>query len=111
MQAEISPVRRLLAATILVPALAFAAGKKIPLHTTSNDLVELTATAVLDRDEIRNLLGNDLDGHYIVLQVQIAPQDDKKVNVILHDFRLMTDKDGERAYPFTPSQIAGQGAM
>jgi len=80
-------------------------------HSGENDVLELTATAIADPESVREVLGSDLDGHYILMDVQIVPKEGRKVAVRLDDFVLKTDKDGERTGPFAPTQIAGRGAI
>jgi hypothetical protein len=90
-------------------------GDKKPLkstpHSGENDIVEITATAIADPESVREVLGSDLGGHYILMDVQIAPKEGRKVAIRLDDFVLKTDKDGERTGPFLPGQIAGKGAI
>ena len=87
------------------------ADKKIPLRSAENGSVEITATAFADRESVKQVLGSELGGHYIVVEVHLTPKDAAKVAVHLDDFVLRTDKDGERTTPFAPSQIAGKGAL
>jgi hypothetical protein len=100
-----------LAAACLLAATLLAGPKKNPLRTASNDLVEINANVWLDREGIRQLIGSDLDGHYIVVEIRLEPKDEKKITVNRDDFTMRTDKDGERAHPFAPSQIAGASAL
>lgn len=102
---------RLAAACLLAAALLAGPNKKVPLRTASNDLVEINANAWLDRAGIQQLIGSDLEGHYIVVEIRLQPKEDKKVTVHRDDFVMRTDKDGERARPFAPGQIAGAGAL
>ncbi len=77
-----------------------------------NAAVSIEATASADTETVAQVLGGpDLGGHYIVLQLRITPKDPKPYTVDRDDFVLKTDKDGERAHPFAPSQIAGDGAL
>jgi hypothetical protein len=76
----------------------------------SNDVVELTASAIMSRDTLKTLLGSDLDGYYIVVDVTLTPKLDE-IAVSRDNFLLRTDKDGERTTPFAPSQIAGSGVL
>ena len=87
------------------------ADKKVPLKSAENGSVEITATAFADRESVKQVLGSELGGHYIVVEVRLTPKDAAKVAVHLDDFTLRTDKDGERTTPFAPSQIAGKGAL
>jgi hypothetical protein len=102
---------RLAAACLLAATLLAGPHKKVPLRTASNDLVEITANAWVDREGINQLIGADLESHYVVVEIRLQPKDDKKVTIQRDDFMMRTDKDGERARPFAPSQIAGVGAL
>ena len=102
---------RALITGLLAAALISGAEKKPQTRSTENEDVEITATLFADQEAERQVLGSDLGGHYIVAQVQIAPKDGKKITISLDDFLLRTEKDGERTTPFTPSQIAGRGAL
>jgi len=103
------------AAVGLIGAVLLLGGEKKPQksapHSGENDIVELTATAIADPESVREVLGSDLGGHYILMDVQIAPKEGRKVAIHLDDFVLKTDKDGERTGPFLPSQIAGKGSI
>jgi hypothetical protein len=76
-----------------------------------NDLLEITATPIADREAVQQALGSDLGGHYVLMEVHLAPKEGQKLAIHLDDFLLRTDKDGERTAPFVPSQIAGRGAL
>ena len=88
-----------------------AADKKLPLEETSNDLVEISATLLIDKDQIQQELGSDLGGDIVVVRVRVRPVSDKPVKVSLDDFLLVSDKDGQRSQPFAPSQIAGNASL
>lgn len=107
-----------------LPALAFLVGaplvsasdERYPIGRSSNDFVEISANLLLDKEEIRqaigpNIAGSDLGGNVIVVQVTVRPLGDDPVKIWLDDFKLLSDKDGQRATPFQPSQIAGAGAI
>ena len=88
-----------------------AAEKKLPIEQTSNDVLEISATPIIDKDQIRQELGSDLGGDIVVVRVQLHPVSDKPVQVSLDDFLLVSNKDGQRSQPFAPSQIAGDTAL
>ena len=67
----------------------------------------LTVTLHIDPADIKELIGNDLGGHYIVAEVKVEPKFGKDILLDRDDFQLRTDKDGEKAKPFAASQIAG----
>src|ERR1700748_1891318 len=47
----------------------------------------------------------------VILNVRIIPKTDKPVQVDPADFILLAHDDGERAKPFEPAEIAGNGAL
>ena len=104
-------MRSLLA--LIVASTAFAAPKPAPTPTakTGNMQVELTATLYVDKPAIQQLLGSDLGGYYVVIDVRLSPKNNEKFKVFRDDFVLRTDRDGERSKPFAASQIAGRGAL
>jgi hypothetical protein len=95
----------------LLCAAALAADKKLPIEKTSNELVEITASALIDRDQIRQELGSDLGGSIIVVRVKVRPVSDKPVKIDRDDFLLLSDRDGQRSQPYAPSQIAGSSTL
>src|SRR5579871_505840 len=88
-----------------------AAEKKLPIDQTSNDVIEISASPIIDKDQIRQELGSDLGGDIVVVRVQVRPVSDKPVKVSLDDFLLVSGKDGQRSQPFAPSQIAGDTSL
>jgi hypothetical protein len=98
---------------LLLPALVLtAASKKIPAAARGeNEDLILTVTLHIDPADVREIIGSDLDGHYILADVKVDPKYGKDVAIDRDDFQLRSDKDGEKAKPFAGSQIAGQGAL
>ena len=101
----------ILSLAILTTAVTMAAEKKLPLEQTSNELVELSATAVIDKDQIRQEMGSDLGGDIVLVRVQLRPVSEKPVAISHDDFLLICTKDGQRSQPFEPSQIAGSASL
>ncbi len=85
--------------------------QKSPVRSGENDVLEITATPLADPELVKEALGSDLGGHYILMDVRIVPKEGRKVAIHLDDFMLKTDKDGSRTTPFVPGQIAGRGAI
>src|SRR5262249_42925526 len=104
---------RALLGFLLAAGFALAAHKPQPTPTvrTSNADVELTATLYADPAAIQELIGSDLGGYYVVVDVKLAPRNNEKIKIWRDDFQLKTDRDGERSKPYAPSQIAGKGAL
>jgi hypothetical protein len=104
--------RSFVLAVVLSVAL-HAAGKKGTVATAKaeNEDLTLTVTLHIDPADIKELIGNDLGGHYMVAEVKVEPKFDKDILLDRDDFQLRTDKDGEKAKPYSGSQIAGTGAL
>jgi hypothetical protein len=88
-----------------------AAEKKLPIEQTSNELIDISATALLEKDQIRQELGSNLGGDIVVVRVTVRPVSDKPIQLSLDDFLLVSSKDGQRSEPYAPSQIAGSAAL
>jgi hypothetical protein len=86
-------------------------GNKPPEARGENESVVIAATVYTKPEAVKEVLGSDLGGHYIVVALEVTPRFGKEVAINRDDFVLKTDKDGERSGPFAPSQIAGRGAM
>jgi hypothetical protein len=94
--------------TALLPA---AADKKLPIEETTNDLLKISATVIMDRDEIKQELGYDLGPDIAVVRVTLHTVSDKPIQVSHDDFLLVSSKDGQRSQPYEPGQIAGADSL
>src|SRR5437763_4969625 len=101
----------ILCTSIASLSLVLAADKTLPIETTSNELVEITANALVDKDQIRQELGSELTPGIIVVRVRVRPLNEKPVKIDRDDFVLLSDKDGQRSTPYAPSQIAGNSTL
>lgn len=103
---------RILGITLLLTAAIWAGKpKNAGPYKNENQSVAISATPILDREQIKEILGSDLDGHYILISVTVTPKFGNQVDIHRDDFLLKTDKDGERSAPFVASQIAGRGTL
>jgi hypothetical protein len=91
----------------------FAAKKKVisPDTSAGNEQIDLVATIFLTEEEATQKLGMDPGPDIAILQVRVIPKTDAPVQVAADDFILLAHNDGERTKPFTPSEIAGKGAL
>jgi hypothetical protein len=98
--------------SLLFAALLPGAAKKTTgsARGENEDLI-LNVTIYTDPASVKEALGDDLGGHYIVAQVKVEPRYTKEIVIDRDDFLLRTDKDGDRTKPMAPSQIAGRGAL
>jgi len=88
-----------------------AADKKLPIGQTSNELVEMSATVLTDRDAIQQELGADAGSDVVVARVTLRPVSDKPVTIDHDAFLLISDKDGQRSQPYEPGQLAGDSSL
>ena len=91
--------------------LSGAAKKTLGTARGENEDLILNVTIYADPAAVKEALGDDLGGHYIVAQVKVEPKYTKEIVIDRDDFMLRTDKDGDRTKPMAPSQIAGRGAL
>jgi hypothetical protein len=96
-----------LSAVLLMPT----SKKSVATAKGENEDLALTATLYIDPTDLKEMIGSDLGGHYIVADVRVEPKYGKEVLIDRDDFQLRTDRDGEKAKPFAASQIAGQGGL
>ncbi len=102
---------RTILALALFSAVLPAAEKKLPIEETTNDQLTITASAILDRDQIKQELGYDIGADIIVVRVALRVVSDKPVLVSHDDFLLISQKDGQRSEPYEPGQIAGADSL
>jgi hypothetical protein len=102
---------KILGVALLAAALLPAADKKLPIEETTNDLLKISATATLDRDEIKQELGYDLGADIAIVRVTLHTVSDKPIQVSHDDFLLVSSKDGQRSQPYEPGQIAGADSL
>jgi len=100
-------------ALVLIGLPGLASKKKVisPETSAGNEEVDLVATIFLTEEEATQKLGMDPGPDIAILDVRVIPKTDKPVQVAADDFILLAHNDGERNKPFTPSEIAGQGAI
>ena len=88
------------------------AGEKKPLPgQAGNDEIELTASVIVDRDEIKQALGADIGVGYVAVRMKVTPKTEKPLRISPDDFTIVSRKDGQRSEALAPGQIAGRGAL
>lgn len=103
---------RFLALVLGLSLLLMAAKKESPSMARGENLdLILNVTLYDDPAAVKELLGTDLDGHYIVADVRVEPKYGKEIVIDHSDFVLHTFKDGEKTTPFEPNQVAGKDAV
>jgi hypothetical protein len=105
-------VRLLLLASLAALLMGSPAKKKtVGTARGENEDLIIEATIYVEPADVKEVLGDDLGGHYIVAEVKVEPKYGKEITVDRDDFVLRTDKDGEKATPFVATQIFGQEAL
>jgi hypothetical protein len=92
-------------------AILGAADKKLPIDEASNDLLDISVSAPLDKDQIKQELGSDLGDDIVAIRLTARPVSDKPVQLNLDDFLLVSSKDGQRSEPYAPGQLAGSDSL
>ncbi len=103
---------RLSALIFSLTLLSMAAPKKtvVTAHGENQDIL-LTVTLYTTPEDVKELLGSDLEGHYMVADVKVEPKYGKEIVVNHDDFVLRDLENVEKSTPFAPSQIAGRAAL
>lgn len=76
-----------------------------------NESILITATLYADGPAVKEVLGNDLDGHYMVVDVKVTPKYGKEAVISRDDFILWAEDDGDHSPAFAASQIAGRTSL
>lgn len=101
-------------AVALSTPLLRASDERLPIGRTSDETLEISGNLLMDKAEIAKAIGMpgvDLGAGIIVVRVTVRPLTEKPVKIWLDDFKLISDKDGQRCAPFQPSQLAGNAVM
>ena len=88
-----------------------SADKTLPVNETSDELLDISVSAPLDKDQIKQELGSDLGDGMVVIRLTARPLSDKPVHLSLDDFLMVSSKDGQRSQPFAPGQLAGSDSL
>jgi len=102
----------LVTGTLLFATSLLGAKKVISPNTSaSNDQLDIIATIFMTQEEVAQKLGADPGKGIALLEIRVIPKTNDSVQISPDDFILLAHDDGERAKPFDPAQIAGQGTL
>ena len=73
--------------------------------------MEVKARLVRDRQEISRLLGNDLDGDFILVEVDLKPLYGAKIELKRDDFLMRTYRNNDTSTAQSPDRIAGESEL
>jgi hypothetical protein len=99
-----------LSLTVLSTSAAAADRKPLP-GQAGNDDVELVASAIVDRVDVTQAVGEELGIGYVVVRMKVTPKTEKPLRISPDDFTIICRKDGQRSVALSPGQIAGKGAL
>jgi hypothetical protein len=96
-----------------VPAFLLAASGKrlIGVGQMGNDVVDIAATVLEDRQSCTEAIGSDPGMDIIVVKLRFHVKGDNKISLWKDDFTLLSGKDGQRSQPLAPSEIAGHMSL
>ena len=102
---------RAAAVVFLTTLAAWPAGPKVGTTRGENEDIIVTINLYYTPEDVKDFLGNDLGGHFVVADVKVEPKYGKSVTVARDDFLMVNTSDNDRSTPFAPSQIAGHAAI
>jgi hypothetical protein len=104
-------IRCVLAMAALAGALS--ASKKVvsAVQSASSDDADLGVVITLAEPEVTQKIGADPGPGIVLVEVHFTNRTDHPIQVGPDDFILLAHDDGERNHPFSPSEIAGKGAL
>jgi hypothetical protein len=103
----------------LIPLLALAslltAAKpeepKIATARGASDRMEIIATVHANKEAVKQILGDEMNGYIYVVEILIKPRMEEGVKIDRDDFQLLITDDGQRTKPFAPAQLTGTGGL
>lgn len=106
---------RLFVLLVGISLLLCASGKKekriVGAAQGENQDLILKVTLYIDPASVKEQLGADLGGNFMLADVHFEPKYGKEIAIDRDDFVLRTDKDGEKTMPFAPSEIVGGATL
>ncbi len=99
-----------LAWAALLVSTGAAATKGPAVASGENSLFRIDAKLYKDHEQVKQLLGNDIEKGIVVIEVTITPKE-QPVEIWRDDFIIRSDKDGQKSEPYDPGQIAGNSVL
>jgi hypothetical protein len=83
-----------------------------PSGAAADAKMAIEATLYMTREEAKKALGADPGPNVVVVEVKVTPKtEDGKMYLDHDEFLLRSDRDGQRARPLMPAQLAGTSVM
>lgn len=93
---------------VLAAATALA---QAPSGKGENEKLTVEAKGYFTREAATAALGVDPGENIVIVEVKVTPKEGETYRLSLDEFLLRSDKDGQRATPLEPAQIAGSSVM
>lgn len=77
----------------------------------ASDRMEILATVHANKSAVKELLGDDINGYVMVVEITVKPRVEEGVKIDRDDFQLLTTDDGQKTKPFAPAQLLGTGGL
>ncbi len=84
---------------------------KVASSHGASDRLEILATVHANKSAVKALLGDDINGYVMVVEITIKPRMEEGVKIDRDDFQLLCTDDGQKTKPFAPSQLLGTGGL
>lgn len=76
----------------------------------SNKVLEMQAK-LIPREDIPEVLGGDPGASLVVVEVTVRTLEDTKYDISPDDFLMVSARDGQKAEPFSPEQLASSSIL
>jgi hypothetical protein len=103
------PIR--LAALLLATVLCGAAADPAAWFEAKTEDMAVKARLVRDQKEIRGLLENDLNGEYVLVELEIRPSPGAKFTLDRDDFLMRSYRNNDTSEAQSPDRIAGGSVL
>ena len=103
-----------LLAVLAISSVLSAAKPELPKIATAHgasDRLEIIATVYANKEAVKQILGDEMNGYIYVVELLIKPRVEAGVKIDRDDFQLLITDDGQRTKPFAPAQLTGTGGL
>jgi hypothetical protein len=103
----------ILLALVAIPLLADKKPEepKVSSGRGASDRAEILATVHANPEAVKRVLGSDMKGYIMVVELEMKPRTEEGFRLDRDDFQLLTTDDGQKSKPYSPSQLVGKGHL
>lgn len=96
---------------IVLATLAIVLPAQAEWFSARLDDAEMQARLVREPNEVKSLLGTDLERDYVLVEVKVRPLYNSKVVLTRGDFTLRSRRNNDRSTAMSPEEIAGTSVL